>query len=174
MQFSYDHSVRNKLPELKTAIITVDGVSYTGNVSAWIAYFQDIAATILAGTTEGTFPEIQAWRRAFTRMGHKPTQYRSALESLLRRFRSEGTFPSIHPLVDLCNSVSIAFAIPIAIFDLSKIEGYLTVRHADGNELYESFNGAIESPEKGKLFLSIFRQWHTHFAGSTGKVVTLP
>lgn len=154
MQFSYDHSVRDKFPELKTAIITVDGVSYTGNVSAWIAHFQDIAATRLAGTTEGTFPEIQAWRKAFTRMGHKPTQYRCASEALLRRFRSEGTLPSIHPLVDLCNSVSIAFAIPIAIFDLSKIEGCLTVRHADGNELYESFNGATESPEKGEVIFA--------------------
>ncbi len=26
--------------------------------------------------------------------------------------------PSIHPLVDLCNAVSRAYAIPIAVFDL--------------------------------------------------------
>jgi DNA/RNA-binding domain of Phe-tRNA-synthetase-like protein len=154
MQVSYDQTIRDKFPELKTGIITVCGVSFTGNVSAWTAHFQDIAAARLAGTTEGAFPEIQAWRKAFTRMGHKPTQYRSASEALLRRFRSEGTLPSIHPLVDLCNSVSIAFAIPVAIFDLSKIEGSLTVRHADGNELYESFNGAIEHPEKGEVIFS--------------------
>lgn len=154
MQFSYDQTIRDKFPELKTGIITVDGVSFTGNVSAWTAHFEDIAAARLAGTTEGAFPEIQAWRKAFTRMGHKPTQYRCASEALLRRFRSEGTLPSVHPLVDLCNSVSIAFAIPVAIFDLSKIEGSLTVRHADGNELYESFNGAIEHPEKGEVIFA--------------------
>lgn len=154
MQFSYDQTIRDKFPELKTGIITVDGVSFTGNVLAWTAHFQAIAAARLAGTTESAFPEIQAWRKAFTRMGHKPTQYRCASESLLRRFRSEGTLPCIHPLVDLCNSVSIAFAIPIAIFDLSKIEGNLTVRHADGNELYESFNSAIEHPEKGEVIFS--------------------
>ena len=154
MQFSYDQKIRDIFPELKMVIITVDGVSFRGNVSAWTAYFEDIAAARLAGTTEGAFPEIQAWRRAFTRMGLKPTQYRCASEALLRRFRSEGSLPAIHPLVDLCNSVALAFAIPVAIFDLSKIEGSLTVRHAYGDELYEPYHGAIEHPEKGEVIFA--------------------
>lgn len=123
MQFSYDQKIRDKFPELKTVIITVDGVSFRGNVSAWTAHFEDIAATRLAGTTEGAFPEIQAWRRAFTRMGLKPTQYRCASEALLRRFRSEGSLPAIHPLVDLCNSVALAFAIPVAFEDRRELDG---------------------------------------------------
>lgn len=154
MQFSYHQAIRNKFPELKTGVITVEAVSFTGNVAPWTRHFQDIAAARLAGTTEGSFPEIQAWRKAFARMGHKPTQYRCASEALLRRFRSEGVFPAIHPLVDLCNSISIAFAIPVAIFDLAQIEGSLTVKPADGNELYESFNGAIEHPEKGEVIFA--------------------
>jgi DNA/RNA-binding domain of Phe-tRNA-synthetase-like protein len=41
------------------------------------------------------FPEIRAWRRAFTRMGFKPTQYRYASEALLRRFRKDGALPGL-------------------------------------------------------------------------------
>jgi DNA/RNA-binding domain of Phe-tRNA-synthetase-like protein len=59
---------------------------------------------------ESEFPEITAWRRAFSQMGLKPTQYRCASEALLRRFRKDGSLPSIHPLVDVCNAVSLAYA----------------------------------------------------------------
>jgi DNA/RNA-binding domain of Phe-tRNA-synthetase-like protein len=48
-------------------------------------------------------------------MGLKPTQYRCAAESLLRRYRKERFLPRIHPLVDLCNAISLAFAIPVAV-----------------------------------------------------------
>src|SRR5207237_5536508 len=51
-----------------------------------------------AAGTESELPEIQAWRRTFSALGLKPTQYRCASESLLRRFRKEGSLPAIHPL----------------------------------------------------------------------------
>ena len=76
-------------------------------------------------------PEIQAWRRAFAAMGLKPTQYRCAAESLLRRFRKEGSLPRLHPLVDLCNAVSLAFAIPVAVLDVAEIAWPLEVRYAE-------------------------------------------
>ncbi|WP_264830499.1 phenylalanine--tRNA ligase beta subunit-related protein, partial [Klebsiella michiganensis] len=72
-----------------------------------------------ATQSEGELPEIQAWRRAFSKMGLKPTQYRCASEQLLRRFRQDRALPEIHPLIDLCNAISMAFAIPIAVFDVS-------------------------------------------------------
>ena len=56
-------------------------------------------------------------------MGLKPTQYRCAAESLLRRFRKEGSLPRLHPLVDLCNAVSLAFAVPVAVLDAGRIAG---------------------------------------------------
>lgn len=80
---------------------------------------------------ESELPEIQAWRRGFARMGLKPTQYRCASESLLRRLRKEGTMPRIHPMIDLCNAISMAFAVPVAVLDVARIQGALQVRHAD-------------------------------------------
>jgi hypothetical protein len=76
--------------------------------------FLERATARLAERPESEFPEIAAWRRAFSQMGLKPTQYRCASEALLRRFRKVGSLPWIHPLVDVCNAVSLAYAIPIA------------------------------------------------------------
>jgi DNA/RNA-binding domain of Phe-tRNA-synthetase-like protein len=99
-------------------------------------------------------PEIQAWRRAFARMGLKPTQYRCAAESLLRRFRKEGSLPRLHPLVDLCNAVSLAFAIPVAVLDVAAITWPLQVGYAAGDEDYLTFGGETEHPAASEVIFA--------------------
>ena len=111
---------------------------------------------------ESELPEIQAWRRAFAAMGLKPTQYRCASESLLRRFRREGS--RLHPLVDLCNAVSLAYAIPVAVLDLSGITGPLEARDATGDEEYLTFSGEVEYPAVGEVI----------FADAAGQAHALP
>ena len=72
-------------------------------------------------------------------------------ESLLRRFRKEGSLPQIHPLIDLCNAASLAFAVPVAALDVAKIAWPLQVRPATGTENYLSFSDEIEHPEPGEV-----------------------
>jgi DNA/RNA-binding domain of Phe-tRNA-synthetase-like protein len=62
--------------------------------------------------------------------------------------------PRLHPLVDLCNAVSLAFARPGAVFDLAGVDGYLEVRHARGDEQYLAFSDDIESPEQGEVIFA--------------------
>ncbi|WP_199753217.1 phenylalanine--tRNA ligase beta subunit-related protein [Actinoplanes sp. ATCC 53533] len=105
----------------------------------------------LAAGPEGRFPEIQAWRRAFTALGVKATRYRCASESLLRRLRRDGDLPRVHPLVDVCNAVSAAYAVPVAALDTGKVDGDLEVRYATGNETYLTFGGEREHPAPGEI-----------------------
>jgi DNA/RNA-binding domain of Phe-tRNA-synthetase-like protein len=111
-------------------------------------------ARLGAVAAESELPEIQAWRRAFAALGLKPTQYRCASESLLRRFRKEGSLPRLHPLVDLCNAVSMAYAIPVAVLDLDAISGPLEVRYATGDEEYLTFAGDTEHPAPGEVIFA--------------------
>jgi DNA/RNA-binding domain of Phe-tRNA-synthetase-like protein len=92
-------------------------------------------------------------------MGFKPTKYRSAAEALLRRFRKEDTLPSLHPLVDLCNAVSLAFALPVAVFDLDRVDSGLEVCHASGDEQHMAFSGDMEGVGSGEV---IFRDRDGH------------
>lgn len=154
MKFSHDPAIRREFPQLAVTTLTVEGVTDTANVAATAAPFLERASARLAERPESEFPEISAWRRGFSQMGLKPTQYRCASEALLRRFKKDGELPSIHPLVDLCNAVSLAYAIPIAVFDLDQVTGDLTVTHAAGTETYQSFGGTLETPEPGEV---IFR-----------------
>lgn len=146
MDFQHSGEIWRDFPELVAGVIFADQITPGVSASDLAAKFTAIASSRLAKATESELPEIRAWRRAFTRMGLKPTQYRCASEALLRRFRKEGSLPQVHPLVDVCNAVSAAFAIPVAVFDVSKIIGDLEVRYASGDEDYLTFSGQAEHP----------------------------
>ncbi|MCW5659075.1 MAG: hypothetical protein KIT60_15345 [Burkholderiaceae bacterium] len=151
MIFSHSNALRQAFPELAAGVIHAEGIHAQAQVDAALARHTASALALLQGRTESDLPAIQAWRRAFQRMGLKPTQYRCASEALLRRLRKEGDLPRLHPLVDLCNALSVAHAIPVAALDLDRVSGNLQVRHADGSEDYLSFSGEHEHPEPGEV-----------------------
>jgi DNA/RNA-binding domain of Phe-tRNA-synthetase-like protein len=144
-RFQHAKDLRDDFPDLVAGVVAFSGV--TADASAAIHEHTAVATARLAAGPLAEFPEIQAWRRTFSRMGLKPTQYRCASEALLRRLAKEGSLPSIHPLVDLCNAVSMAYGIPVAALDLARVDGDLEVRYADGTEVYETFAGDTEHPE---------------------------
>jgi DNA/RNA-binding domain of Phe-tRNA-synthetase-like protein len=154
MQFIHAPAIWQDFPELVAGAILVDGLHDRVSVQAALTRYLDIARTKLQAGTESDLPAIQAWRRAFARMGLKPTQVRCAAEALLRRLRKEGSLPPLHPLVDLCNAVSAAYAIPIAAFDLAHVAGRLTVRRATGDEDYLAFSGEHERPDPGEVIFA--------------------
>jgi DNA/RNA-binding domain of Phe-tRNA-synthetase-like protein len=151
LSFQHADELWRDFPTLVPVALLVDGITDDAPSGELVKGFEHRAASRLATTAPGQLPEIQAWRRAFAQMGLKPTQYRCASESLLRRYAKEGSLPRIHPLVDLCNAVSIAYAIPVAAFDLSGVTGDLQVRYAHGDEKYLTFGGDTEQPEPGEV-----------------------
>jgi DNA/RNA-binding domain of Phe-tRNA-synthetase-like protein len=154
MDFWHSGEIWRDFPELVPGIVFADGITHDVAADDRAARFTAIARSRLAGVTEGELPEIRAWRRTFTRMGLKPTQYRCASEALLRRLRKDGTLPPLHPLVDVCNAVSAAFAVPVAVFDVSKIAGCLEVRYAAGDEDYLTFSGQTEHPSPREVIFA--------------------
>ncbi|MFI7135354.1 B3/4 domain-containing protein [Nonomuraea sp. NPDC050153] len=154
MRFQHSSDIWRDFPELVPGVLVAKGVTAGVSVDDQVARFGELAAKRLATGSEGELPEIQAWRRAFSKMGLKPTQYRCASESLLRRFRKEGALPRLHPLIDLCNAVSIAYAIPVAVFDVSKISQCVEVRYAAGDETYLTFSGETEHPPPGEVIFA--------------------
>jgi DNA/RNA-binding domain of Phe-tRNA-synthetase-like protein len=149
--FRHHDDVWRAFPTLAAGALLVPVPPPPNHVAGLIDQHVEVARKRLAAGPEGQFPEIQAWRRAFTTMGLKATRYRCASESLLRRLRRDGDLPRVHPLVDVCNAVSAGSAIPVAALDVSRIDGDLEVRPATGAETYLTFGGEREHPAPGEI-----------------------
>jgi len=111
-------------------------------------------------------PTLSAWRGVFRAFGVDPTKYRSAVEALLRRLTKKGDIPSINTLVDICNLVSIRYALPVAAFDARALSGAVTVLFAQGKESFTAHDSPEpEHPEAGEVIfideagLVIARRW---------------
>jgi DNA/RNA-binding domain of Phe-tRNA-synthetase-like protein len=135
-------------------VLLVGGIRPDIDVAPALEAWYRRARERLGDRAESELPEVGAWRRAYAQMGLRPTQYRSAAEALLRRFRREGAVPRVHPLVDLCNALSLAHALPVAVFDLAGVAGDLEVRHARGDEAYLDFSGQAEAPDPGEVIFA--------------------
>jgi DNA/RNA-binding domain of Phe-tRNA-synthetase-like protein len=154
MFFSHAPAIWQAFPQLVAGLLVVGGVRPDAEGQDGLDPWHDRARERLARGPESELAEVSAWRRAYAQMGLKPTQYRSAAEALLRRFRREGTVPRLHPLVDLCNALSLAFALPVAVLDLARVDSHLVVRHATGEEAHVGFDGALERPEPGEVIFA--------------------
>ncbi|MEU4633239.1 phenylalanine--tRNA ligase beta subunit-related protein [Micromonospora chalcea] len=154
MRFRHSPEIWSSFPELTCGVLHATGITPDADVTPRLAGHLGVARDRLAAAPEGGFPEIQAWRRAFARMGCPPTRYRCAAESLLRRLRRDGDLPRLHPLVDLGNALSVGYAVPVAVLDLAGIDGDLTVRPADGTESYLGLGGESEQPAPGEVIFA--------------------
>lgn len=156
--FGYDAAVLAEYPAIRAGIVRASGLANGPTPPALLAEYQAQQQTVrqrLAGVALADLPSIAAWRRAFTRFGAKPTQYRSAAEALLRRLTKHGDIPSINTLVDIGNLVSIRYAMPVAVFDQATVAGFTTVQFATGDELFTDI-GSTEPvhPEPGEVIFA--------------------
>jgi DNA/RNA-binding domain of Phe-tRNA-synthetase-like protein len=154
MHFRHSDALWREFPQLRPAVLVADRIEPVSDLESRLEPWLRRARERLEKGPEGEMPEIAAWRRAYSQMGLKPTQYRSAAEALLRRFKREGEPPRIHPIIDLCNAMSLAFALPVAVFDLSRVDRFLEVRHARGTETYLAWSGEIESVPEGEVIFA--------------------
>ena len=153
--FAYDPAVVAEYDGIRATMIHATGLANGASPPALLDAYgaqQRETSARLAATPIAELPSIAAWRRAFTRFGAKPTQYRNAAEALLRRLDKQGDIPSIGCLVDIGNLVSIRYGLPVAVFDLARVQGSITVRFATGEEWFTDL-GTTEAvhPEPGEV-----------------------
>ncbi|MEV6314204.1 phenylalanine--tRNA ligase beta subunit-related protein [Streptomyces sp. NPDC051776] len=191
MRFRHTDALWSGFPELSAGALCAEGgaacdAEAADTLAARVAAHTARATARLDGAPESEFPEVRAWRRAFARMGLRPTQYRCASEALLRRLRKEASLPRIDPVVDLCNAISAAYGIPVAVLDVERVAGpSLVVRHARGDEHYTPFGGGTEHPAPGEVIFADSaarahaRRWtnrqsaHSAVSGRTGRVLVV-
>jgi DNA/RNA-binding domain of Phe-tRNA-synthetase-like protein len=153
--FRYSREIIDRFPTTRGGVIYATGLTNTSTQPNLLAVFEAEQKTVrerLGDTAPSEIESLAAWRHTFAAFGVKPTQYRNAAEALLRRLIKQGDIPSINPLVDLANLVSLRYQLPVAVFDQHAVAGAATVRFASGDELFTDLGtDTISHPEPGEV-----------------------
>lgn len=107
-------------------------------------------------TKDATWAEahLSAWADVFRNFGAKPQRTPCSAEALRKRVLRDGSIPSIEPVVDLYNAISIQYAIPVGGEDIEAYVGSPRLVIADGTELFDTMKDGeptYESPEAGEV-----------------------
>ena len=169
LEFRYHLDIIKRFPDVCGGVILAQGLKNTLTPPDLLQAYQTEQRAVLVKIGEqplSEIPSLAAWRAAFRLFGVDPTKYRSAAEALLRRLTKKGDIPSISALVDLCNLVSIRYALPVAAMDARALSGAVTVRFAAGDESFTAHDSPEpEQPEPGEVIfadpagLVVARRW---------------
>jgi len=153
--FAYDPAITDRFPSIRAGVVSASGLSNGPSPEELAEKYRAEQADAIEGlatTPISETPSVKAWRQTFSAFGVKPTQYRSAVEALLRRLDKSGDIPAINTLVDIGNLISIRYAVPVAVLDQASLVVPITVRFATGTERFIDLgSGEEQHPEPGEV-----------------------
>jgi DNA/RNA-binding domain of Phe-tRNA-synthetase-like protein len=97
---------------------------------------------------------IEAWRATFRKFGANPKKTPCSVEALWKRLQKNGALPSIDPVVDLYNALSIRFGAPFGGEDATGYNGVPHLGLATGGEEFDTARdgvAVIEHPNPGDV-----------------------
>lgn len=176
MIFSVDSKIFETFPGVAIGIVSIYDMINSSNVEEITRLLRDEETKqqqALNGVELGSLPEVTAWRQIYKQFGSDPHDFRSSIESLLRRARSGKPLPLINPLVDLYNYLSLAYHLPAGAEDLDKVQGDISLTFADGSEKGVALGfDTEEAPDPGEVIYKdtkgfICRKWNWREADRT-------
>lgn len=95
---------------------------------------------------------IIPYRNAFLALGINPNKYMCSIEALMTRISKGHDIPRINSIVDLCNSLSLKYTLPIGAHDIDNFKGDIEIRCANSNDTFVPFNSEeVEVPDEGEF-----------------------
>ncbi len=155
MFFSIQKELFDILPDLTIGVvvaINVDNTKPSEEIKVLLSNaMQELRKNFLSDKPQ-EHPRIKPWRSAFSKIGISGSKYQSSIEAMVRRILKGDTIPSINPLVDLYNSISLRYLVPMGGHDIDTLEGNIYLKFAEGWETFTPMGGGetITVP-KGEL-----------------------
>ncbi|MES0070449.1 B3/4 domain-containing protein [Mesorhizobium sp. M0074] len=140
-------------PDFRAVSIIVDANAATQGTMAR-DILEEACDFARAGGPQWSEAHLASWGEVYTRFGAKPNRTPCSAQALKKRVERDGRLPSINPIVDLYNAVSLRFAIPVGGENFDAYVGVPRLSVSDGTEQFDTtMNGEaiIERPSKGEV-----------------------
>ncbi len=126
MKFYVEQEIFQKIPDYCVGVVRacrVKNSEYGEEIRNFLFETLNEKKQQLEGQNVKLLPELAPFREAFLKLEINPNKYMSSIESLLTRVAKKGELPSINPLVDLGNAVSLRYSLPLGIHDIQSFKG---------------------------------------------------
>ena len=158
MKFIVEEKVFEALPTACFGVVVARGIDNRSTDLRPQALLQQSIAAIeekFAAAKAKEAAEIAPYRDAFQKLGTNPNKYMSSIEAIASRIEKKKGFPSINPVVDLGNAMSIKYLLPMGAHDIDAASGDIQVRFSRQGDQFTPFGEtAAEILDAGELIYS--------------------
>ncbi|MBN6066613.1 hypothetical protein HYE66_09140 [Aggregatibacter actinomycetemcomitans] len=165
MKFVIEPAIFNRLPNLCIGVVVakdIDNRHTPERIQALLARSIANVEQQFSGVKVKESAAILPYREAFQQLSINPNKFMCSIEALFTRIAKGKGMPSINPLVDLNNAISLKYHLPMGTHDLSLSDDDVMLRFANENDRFIPFGSdAPETPEQGELIYAVGNQVRT-------------
>jgi len=139
LKFKVHDEVFNKLPDLYFGVV----IGYDINNTKQIPEIYNMVCTEmeklkieLDGKNLKEHECIIPYRDTFKELGINPNKYMSSIEAMAKRASKGNMLPSINPIVNLVNALSLKYILPMGAHDIDSLEGEIAVRFSKEGDIF--------------------------------------
>lgn len=150
MKFTIHQDVFTTFPDFKVGLLVIKGINQNKANKDEVQHLLDESTSSIQQKAWAD-DRTQVWEDAFQKLNLSKEILPSHI-ALLERVKKNGTLPSILPLVDITNSFSLRYGVPIGTHSLDHLSEDIVIRPSTENDKFIGMNKTeSESVEAGML-----------------------
>lgn len=180
MKFKVSDEVFSKLEDVCFGVVVAKGIDNSGNIEEINNLLNDNIKRVeeyYVNKKVKESEEIRPYREAFRELNINPNKYMSSIEAMTSRVVKNKKLPSINPIVDLGNAVSLKYLVPLGAHDIDDKHDDICVRFSKEDDVSIPFGSTDEeSIDKDEIVYAIgnsvkTRRWIWR-QGEVGKITS--
>ena len=131
MFYRVDKKILETAGGLFSGVLLVEGINNSDNNQAISDLLEKEVISskeYLDNVSVKDLKELECYRNALKAYNINSSKFPCSIEAILTRIAKKGEFPSISPIVDLCNYISIKHKVPVGVHDMDSLDNDLVVR----------------------------------------------
>lgn len=155
MKFFVSEDVFEKLPDVCFAIVAAKNINNKESNSTIKGLLEEqiqLTHEYFQGKNVKEYDKILCYREAFQSLGINPNKFMCSIEALTSRISKKAFLPSINPIVDLVNVVSLKYILPMGAHNIATLIDDVCVRFSNTDDTFLPMGQAeVEVMEQGEL-----------------------
>lgn len=165
MKFIIQKEIFDKIEDLFVGIVVAKGIDNSKEYPKIEEFLKESISTAEEKFLDKKVKEdehIIPYRDAFLKLGINPNKFQCSVEAMFTRISKGKQLPSINPLVNLNNAISLKYTLPMGTHDLSKSNLDIEMRFAKNDDTFIPMGTEeIEKPDNGEVIYAVGNQVRT-------------